>query len=212
MKCPALTLSLLLAACRTPGPEQQALLELPVLVDELRAAVIEELGADHSDGEYQLAWSEDLVAWAGIARFPAGPALVVREDWGLLSPAWKRLSIAHELVHLHGPQGLPFPLREGLANLLALRVEPELEVEVWHDHWLALLDCTVPVQELLSAEEPVDPELEPAVRAAGYMALRSLPDPQLRALMRTGEVGEVFVEQTSPRLWALAIVEDRPRP
>ena len=104
MKCPALTLSLLLAACRTPGPEQQALLELPGLVDELRAAVIEELGADHSDGEYQLAWSEDLVAWAGIARFPAGPALVVREDWGLLSPAWKRLSIAHELVHLHGPR------------------------------------------------------------------------------------------------------------
>ena len=33
----------------------------------------------------------------------------------------------------------------------------------------------------------------------------------LRALMLTGELDEVFVEQTSPRLWALAIVEDRPR-
>jgi hypothetical protein len=176
--------SLLVAGCAASQPAIPQ--DFRQFLEELQPAMVRELGSS-AELDLPVYWKPDLKALIATIFINEQPRyLVIRADWTRLSPDIKRLSVAHELGHAYGPCLQSFALMEGLADSLAIRIDPEMADHVWIEHWACLAKAQAagqaPGPEGLLKQTPSSPEEDKALRALGFLTLSVMPDSQLLEL------------------------------
>jgi len=194
-----------LAACASAHP---AVERAEGLLDELRPQVVQMIGHDRGVVP-QVCVSSEIDRLALVAHAADEVYLVLHPNWLDQPPYRQRFVIAHELTHLCAPQR-PFPLSEGLADLVASQLVPQLEPIVWTDHWVVLSDADL-VPGALIRHAPRSDSEEDELRAYGFFALlRLMETHELHSVAQMDPQAVVTGAPSAPELTLIAADTLRP--
>jgi hypothetical protein len=163
---------ILLAGCAgAPTARELLFEEVRAKLADLEPRVMHEL-MTADPVPYTLAYNDQLDRLAEVLQVDGVLFLTVHDNWAKLDESEKQFALAHELVHVHGPV-LPFALSEGLADITACQLVPELSSRIWLDHWVVQASSTLDAEDLLR-QEPCSDREERELRALGFLALYAL--------------------------------------